>query len=95
MYMIFVLFDAVTLGMNVLAMLQAGTFGGNTMSVFIGMIWAFYSVAVYMSFETYKEFKAIYQESTGDIAAMSMIRNNPLNYGSLCNAFMLMMYRKQ
>ena len=68
MYMIFTLFDVVSLGLNLGYMIQLGQFGSGGLSNsglmlwFIVLMFIFYIVAVYFSFQTYKEFKAIYQE---------------------------------
>ena len=70
MYMVFCLFDAFGLFTALGYMIQVGYFSGdNSGSVKSGFVFGlsalmfiFYSAAVYFSFQTYKEFKAIYQE---------------------------------
>ncbi|CDW73532.1 UNKNOWN [Stylonychia lemnae] len=58
--------------------LNMGFIYGFTIVMFI-----FYVIAVYCSFQTYKEFKAIYQEQLGDMEVGRIMGTNPINYGAL------------
>lgn len=56
---------------------------------FIIVLFIFYAIACYTSFQTYKEFKALMQEQMGvsDPLGSGPFGNNPINYGSLRKYF--------
>jgi hypothetical protein len=56
--------------------------GSDLLLAFGGFMMLFYIVAIYFSFQAYKEFKAIHKESFGDVGGMA---SNPISYGSLNN----------
>ena len=84
-YMIFCLFDACELSISIGFMVQTGNIKSDSgfLIFFIVAMFTFYCVAVYMSFQTYKEFKAMHYEQLGDIESMSLARSNPIQYGAL------------
>lgn len=68
-------------------MIQIGDYGihpGITLG-FVSLFLIFYAVAVYYSFQTYREFKALHFEQLGEVEGFRLGKNysvNNVNYGS-------------
>jgi hypothetical protein len=90
-YMVFCMYDSFQLFVTLGLMVQTGSYAAKqskdapvSMGFVIGFsvtMFLFYIIAVYFSFQTYKEFKAMHQEQLGDIESLNA-QQNPISYGA-------------